>query len=155
MNERKPTWNCPVCDSKALYDTLLIDGYFQEVLQSSTLSKDENDIILESDGSWKPVPKDDEKTKPPSSLPPTADNTPSAPDGTANKKKDDEVECIDLSDDEVLPPLPPGPPPPPPALTNNGGLLPPGLPPLPSYAQVVAPPPPPMQPQEIECIDLD
>lgn len=29
MNERKPTWNCPVCERKALYDTLMIDGYFQ------------------------------------------------------------------------------------------------------------------------------
>jgi hypothetical protein len=34
MNERKPTWNCPVCDSKALYDSLLIDGYFSDILES-------------------------------------------------------------------------------------------------------------------------
>ena len=34
MNERKPTWSCPVCDSKALYDALLIDGYFSEILES-------------------------------------------------------------------------------------------------------------------------
>lgn len=27
MNERKPTWNCPVCDKAALYETLVIDGY--------------------------------------------------------------------------------------------------------------------------------
>lgn len=26
MNERKPTWNCPVCDKPANYDTLVIDG---------------------------------------------------------------------------------------------------------------------------------
>lgn len=26
MNERKPTWNCPVCDKPALYDNLVIDG---------------------------------------------------------------------------------------------------------------------------------
>ena len=31
MNERKPTWQCPVCDAGAMYDTLLVDGYFQEV----------------------------------------------------------------------------------------------------------------------------
>jgi hypothetical protein len=47
MNERKPTWNCPVCDSKAAYDTLLIDGYFQTVLESPDLPKDETDIVLE------------------------------------------------------------------------------------------------------------
>lgn len=26
MNEKKPTWTCPVCDKKAPYDTLIIDG---------------------------------------------------------------------------------------------------------------------------------
>ena len=59
MNERKPTWNCPVCDSKAMYNDLLIDGYFQEVLESKDLPEEENEIILEQDGSWKPVPKED------------------------------------------------------------------------------------------------
>merc|ERR1712008_316627 len=59
MNERKPTWNCPVCDSKAMYNDLLIDGYFQEVLESKELPEEENDVILEADGTWKPVPKDE------------------------------------------------------------------------------------------------
>ena len=40
MNERKPTWNCPVCDSKANYSDLLIDGYFQETLESKVRDKD-------------------------------------------------------------------------------------------------------------------
>lgn len=79
MNERKPTWNCPVCDKQALYETLVIDGYvsiddkvrernqgcnnnvvlflyifsyFQEVLQSSLLPSDTNEITLLKDGSW-------------------------------------------------------------------------------------------------------
>lgn len=26
MNEKKPTWTCPVCDQKAPYDDLIIDG---------------------------------------------------------------------------------------------------------------------------------
>lgn len=52
MNERKPTWNCPVCDKPALYDHLVIDGYFQDVLASSTLPNDTNEIQLHSDGSW-------------------------------------------------------------------------------------------------------
>ncbi|KAG7163410.1 E3 SUMO-protein ligase PIAS3-like, partial [Homarus americanus] len=26
MNERKPTWTCPVCDKSAVYDCLVIDG---------------------------------------------------------------------------------------------------------------------------------
>ena len=70
MNERKPTWNCPVCDTKALYDNLYIDGYFMDILESKELPKDEKEIIIEADATWKPVPKEDEKTKPPSSMPP-------------------------------------------------------------------------------------
>ncbi|XP_055321252.1 E3 SUMO-protein ligase PIAS2 isoform X2 [Sitodiplosis mosellana] len=52
MNERKPTWNCPVCDKPALYETLVIDGYFQDVLQSTLLPADTNEIQLLKDGSW-------------------------------------------------------------------------------------------------------
>jgi len=26
MNEKKPTWLCPVCDKPAEYDSLIIDG---------------------------------------------------------------------------------------------------------------------------------
>ncbi|XP_018803605.1 PREDICTED: E3 SUMO-protein ligase PIAS2 isoform X3 [Bactrocera latifrons] len=52
MNERKPTWNCPVCDKPAIYDNLVIDGYFQEVLASSLLKPDDTEIQLHKDGSW-------------------------------------------------------------------------------------------------------
>ncbi|XP_032591181.1 E3 SUMO-protein ligase PIAS1 isoform X2 [Drosophila grimshawi] len=52
MNERKPTWNCPVCDRPAIYDNLVIDGYFQEVLLSSLLRSDDTEIQLHQDGSW-------------------------------------------------------------------------------------------------------
>ncbi|XP_073953436.1 E3 SUMO-protein ligase Su(var)2-10 isoform X1 [Choristoneura fumiferana] len=52
MNERKPTWLCPVCDRPAVYDSLVVDGYFQEVLTSSRLSGDCNEIQLHADGNW-------------------------------------------------------------------------------------------------------
>ncbi|CAO1339167.1 unnamed protein product [Diamesa serratosioi] len=52
MNERKPTWNCPVCDRAALYENLVIDGYFQDVIASSNLKSDDNEIQLQKDGSW-------------------------------------------------------------------------------------------------------
>ncbi|CAG9839813.1 unnamed protein product [Diabrotica balteata] len=52
MNERKPTWNCPVCDKPALYDNLCIDGYFTEVLNSPLLPSSCNEIQLNKDGSW-------------------------------------------------------------------------------------------------------
>ncbi len=183
MNERKPTWNCPVCDAKAPYDQLLIDGYFQEVLQSKDLSRDENDIILEKDGTWKPVPKDEEKTKPPSSLPPAGGGGGSKASGDASSTSNtnganaaaagaDDVECIDLSDDDEAPGGA-APPPPPPlpfadAATGGGGAAPPPPPgppppssggpppPLPAAGGAAAAPPlPPLPPQEIECIDLD
>ncbi|XP_028171421.1 E3 SUMO-protein ligase PIAS2 isoform X12 [Ostrinia furnacalis] len=52
MNERKPTWLCPVCDRPAPYDSLVVDGYFQEVLTSSRLASECNEIQLHADGSW-------------------------------------------------------------------------------------------------------
>ncbi|XP_014256966.1 E3 SUMO-protein ligase PIAS2 isoform X3 [Cimex lectularius] len=52
MNEKKPTWTCPVCDRQALYDNLVIDGYFQEVLNSQLLPCDSHEIQLHKDGSW-------------------------------------------------------------------------------------------------------
>ncbi|KAH9518349.1 E3 SUMO-protein ligase pias1 [Bulinus truncatus] len=52
MNERKPTWMCPVCDRPCPYDKLIIDGYFVEIFkQSPTCS----DIIFHEDGSWSPM----------------------------------------------------------------------------------------------------
>ncbi|KAK4292219.1 hypothetical protein Pmani_034994 [Petrolisthes manimaculis] len=59
MNERKPTWTCPVCDKPSLYDTLVIDGYFQEVLMENTSC---NDVTLHKDGGWTPLmPKKEQK----------------------------------------------------------------------------------------------
>ena len=67
MNEKKPTWTCPVCDGPAKYDDLILDGYFQveissaliswywsvltifvlqEVIKADELPEEENEIIL-------------------------------------------------------------------------------------------------------------
>ncbi|XP_042883063.1 E3 SUMO-protein ligase PIAS2-like [Penaeus japonicus] len=61
MNERKPTWTCPVCDKSALYDYLVIDGYFQEVLQQNSSC---NEVTLHKDGSWTPLMPKKEKQEP-------------------------------------------------------------------------------------------
>ncbi|KAK7083252.1 E3 SUMO-protein ligase pias1 [Halocaridina rubra] len=59
MNERKPTWTCPVCDKPSLYDNLVIDGYFQEVLQENSIC---NEVTLQKDGHWTPLmPKKEQK----------------------------------------------------------------------------------------------
>ncbi|NXJ71863.1 PIAS3 ligase, partial [Rostratula benghalensis] len=52
MNEKKPTWTCPVCDKKAPYDNLIIDGLFMEILNSCI---DCDEIQFMEDGSWCPM----------------------------------------------------------------------------------------------------
>lgn len=52
MNEKKPTWVCPVCDKKAPYDSLIIDGLFMEILNLCTHC---DEILFKEDGSWSPM----------------------------------------------------------------------------------------------------
>ena len=52
MNERKPTWVCPVCDKSILYDQLAIDGYFSDILNSPLLPADVMEVQLNVDGTW-------------------------------------------------------------------------------------------------------
>jgi len=59
MNERKPTWVCPVCDKPAFYGSLVIDGYFAEVLQQTDGSC--MDVTLHEDGSWREVTKEEKE----------------------------------------------------------------------------------------------
>ncbi|KAM4014104.1 LOW QUALITY PROTEIN: E3 SUMO-protein ligase PIAS3 [Anomaloglossus baeobatrachus] len=58
MNEKKPTWTCPVCDKKAPYDMLIIDGLFMDILNSCT---DCDEIQFMEDGSWCPMKPKKEK----------------------------------------------------------------------------------------------
>uniref|UniRef100_A0A3B4YQB8 Protein inhibitor of activated STAT 1 n=1 Tax=Seriola lalandi dorsalis TaxID=1841481 RepID=A0A3B4YQB8_SERLL len=52
MNEKKPTWVCPVCDKKAPYEHLIIDGLFMEILNSCS---DCDEIQFKEDGTWAPM----------------------------------------------------------------------------------------------------
>ena len=127
MNEKKPTWTCPVCDSAAKYDDLMIDGYFEEVIKSSELPEEENEIILNQDGSWNPVPKDEEEER-------------------KRKEKEEEEKknavVLDLSDDDDDAPAAPKP-------AADAEAAPP---PPPAEDLPVLPPP---TPAEIECIDIE
>ncbi|ESN95023.1 hypothetical protein HELRODRAFT_102838 [Helobdella robusta] len=49
MNEKKPTWVCPVCDRSAEFNKLIIDGLFVEVLKEMS---DSVEVELMKDGSW-------------------------------------------------------------------------------------------------------
>ena len=50
MNERKATWQCPVCDGAAKYGTLAIDAFFKLIISQSP---DAEEIEVFPDGSWK------------------------------------------------------------------------------------------------------
>jgi len=137
MNERKPTWQCPVCDSPALYDTLLVDGYFLDVIKAPELPVEENEIILNQDGSWHPVPKEDEEAKKKKKK------------EEEKKENKDEVDLVDLSDDDG----------------EGGGTAAPKAAPeegeeaneasASDDESAAATPAAPAVPAEIECIDLE
>ncbi|XP_045613188.2 E3 SUMO-protein ligase PIAS2 isoform X1 [Procambarus clarkii] len=112
MNERKPTWTCPVCDKPAVYDCLVIDGYFQEVLQQNSSC---NEVTLHKDGGWTPLmPKKEkepevEKRKSEVAVETLSDDSDDdtrdqddAPivEEVNNKKKSAEPEIITLTDSE-------------------------------------------------------
>ncbi|XP_031515969.1 E3 SUMO-protein ligase PIAS4 isoform X1 [Papio anubis] len=52
MNEKKPTWMCPVCDKPAPYDQLIIDGLLSKILSEC---EDADEIEYLVDGSWCPI----------------------------------------------------------------------------------------------------
>uniref|UniRef100_A0A3Q3W2P5 SP-RING-type domain-containing protein n=1 Tax=Mola mola TaxID=94237 RepID=A0A3Q3W2P5_MOLML len=67
MNEKKPTWICPVCDKKAAYESLIIDGLFLEILNDCS---DVDEIKFQEDGTWCPMrPKKESVKVPTQSIP--------------------------------------------------------------------------------------
>ena len=52
MNEKKPTWSCPVCDQNAPYDDLIIDALNQEILAKCG---DIEEVQFAADGTWSKV----------------------------------------------------------------------------------------------------
>lgn len=49
MNEKKPTWLCPVCDQYTPFDSLLIDSLFQDILNKCP---DIEDVQFNADAQW-------------------------------------------------------------------------------------------------------
>ena len=62
MNEKKPTWNCPVCDRKAPFEELVIDLLNQEIIKEIGGS-DCEEVVFAADGSWKKVSNKDDNVK--------------------------------------------------------------------------------------------
>ncbi|XP_070600120.1 E3 SUMO-protein ligase PIAS4 isoform X1 [Erythrolamprus reginae] len=59
MNEKKPTWMCPVCDKPATYDQLMIDGLLSKILKEC---EDADEIEYLADGSWRPIKAEKERS---------------------------------------------------------------------------------------------
>ncbi|NXM65850.1 PIAS4 ligase, partial [Serilophus lunatus] len=59
MNEKKPTWMCPVCDKPAPYDQLIIDGLLSKILMEC---EDADEIEYLVDGSWCPIRAEKERS---------------------------------------------------------------------------------------------
>ncbi|CAF4371656.1 unnamed protein product [Adineta steineri] len=51
MNEKKPTWLCPVCNKPALYTDLFVDQFFIDVI--GKCPTDTKAIEYEPNGQWK------------------------------------------------------------------------------------------------------
>ncbi|XP_072099936.1 E3 SUMO-protein ligase PIAS4-like isoform X2 [Mobula birostris] len=60
MNEKKPTWMCPVCDKPAPYELLFVDQLFLDILKEC---EDATEVQFKDDGSWSPIKPDKQPQK--------------------------------------------------------------------------------------------
>ncbi|MBN3303160.1 PIAS4 ligase, partial [Amia calva] len=61
MNEKKPTWTCPVCDKPAPFALLIIDGLLSDILTETDEEVEEIEYL--ADGSWRPIRAEKEKER--------------------------------------------------------------------------------------------
>ncbi|KAI0180430.1 zf-MIZ-domain-containing protein [Hypoxylon sp. FL1284] len=61
LQEQGPTWNCPICYQPAPFETLAIDEYVQEVLQTTPSS--ESKVVIETNGQWRPEADEPEPSR--------------------------------------------------------------------------------------------
>uniref|UniRef100_A0A8C7MIB8 E3 SUMO-protein ligase PIAS1-like n=1 Tax=Oncorhynchus kisutch TaxID=8019 RepID=A0A8C7MIB8_ONCKI len=97
MNEKKPTWVCPVCDQKAPYQHLIIDGLFMEILNSC---EDCDEIQFKEDGNWYPMRSKKEVTEVSASFN-GADGTNSSSHSSTNKLVVIDLTLDSSSDDDL------------------------------------------------------
>ncbi|XP_070209514.1 E3 SUMO-protein ligase PIAS2-like isoform X2 [Littorina saxatilis] len=96
MNEKKPTWICPVCDKPAPFDKLIIDGYFVEIFRQSL---EISEIVFHEDGNWTPLkqPKPHHVHASPSTPKPSSASSSTS----SGSKKNDVIDLtLDSSDEE-------------------------------------------------------
>ncbi|KAI0383057.1 zf-MIZ-domain-containing protein [Hypomontagnella monticulosa] len=61
LQEQGPTWSCPICQKPTPFDTLAIDEYVQEVLESTPDSLQQ--VTIDPDGQWRMKTEDPEPTR--------------------------------------------------------------------------------------------
>nr|CAB3264850.1 PIAS protein inhibitor of activated STAT [Phallusia mammillata] len=105
MNEKKPTWRCPVCDKPAAYKSLVVDELFQKILESC----DAEEITFKEDGSWHTSRKKTETLVIGTPIKPIDLSQTGSKLAKIEERKKPEPEVIDLtcdsSDDEPLSPI--------------------------------------------------
>ncbi|KAB8291821.1 hypothetical protein EYC80_006606 [Monilinia laxa] len=57
LQEQGPTWLCPICNNPAPFETLAVDEYVKNILQSTSRSVDQ--VTVEPEGQWKLYSKPD------------------------------------------------------------------------------------------------
>ncbi|CAI6377854.1 unnamed protein product [Macrosiphum euphorbiae] len=52
INEQNERWRCPICKNKIKFKNIEVDEFFLNMLQSSDLSEECEDVVLLKDGTW-------------------------------------------------------------------------------------------------------
>lgn len=58
MNEKRASWDCPICYKPAYFRDLMVDGFFMDIL--SNTDSNVTEVTLNLDGSWAPIIKMDQ-----------------------------------------------------------------------------------------------
>lgn len=61
LQEQAPTWSCPICQKTVSFESLCVDKYFEEIL--NTTSRSIEQVTIEPDGKWSVDQDDEDKGK--------------------------------------------------------------------------------------------
>ncbi|KAM0719224.1 hypothetical protein Q7P37_005129 [Cladosporium fusiforme] len=61
LQEQAPTWQCPICAKTVSFESLCVDKYFEEIL--NTTSKSIEQVTIEPNGAWSVEQEDEDKGK--------------------------------------------------------------------------------------------
>lgn len=61
LQEQAPTWQCPICTKTVSFESLCVDKYFEEIL--NTTSKNIEQVTVEPNGQWSVDQADEDKGK--------------------------------------------------------------------------------------------